>query len=53
MGRRPDQVMKSIGDGMRKEEYTQSNETIHDLLSRCVFDQLSFKRKCEQRVSNM
>lgn len=45
MGRRSDQVMESIGDGMRKEEYTQNNETIHDLLSMCVFDQLSFQRK--------
>lgn len=44
MGRRSDQVMESIGDGMRKEEYTQNNETIHDLLSMCVFDQLSFQR---------
>jgi len=52
MGRRSDQVMESIGDGMRKEEYTQSNETIHDLLSMCVFDQLSFQtylNESEQR----
>jgi hypothetical protein len=53
MGRRSDQVMESIGDGMRKEEYTQSNETIHDLLSMCVFDQLSFQtylNESEQRT---